>query len=73
MADPIYVNGDRLVGYEEAAAILDLDVQTLRGWVSPGKIGYFKIGRNVRFSVRELEEFIERSYVPARAASARRR
>ena len=54
-----------LLTYEEAANLLRLNTQTLRFWVSRGKIPYLKIGSTVRFSRPLLEEYINANRVEA--------
>jgi excisionase family DNA binding protein len=51
----------KLLDYEEAAELLHIAPQTLRRWVSTGRVPYHKIGKAVRFSERHLEEILERS------------
>ncbi len=48
----------RLLTYQEAADILGMKPQTLRQWVSAGKLSHVKIGSAVRFRPDQLEEFI---------------
>ncbi len=50
-----------LLTYAEAAEILGVKAQTMRNWVSKGKISYVKIGRSVRFRRDQLNDFIEQS------------
>ena len=54
-----------LLTYEEAANLLRLNTQTLRFWVSKGKIPYLKIGSTVRFSKPLLEEYINANRIEA--------
>ncbi len=50
-----------LLTYDDAADILGIKAQTLRGWVCHGKISYVKIGSSVRFKREQLDDFIEQS------------
>lgn len=50
-----------LLTYDDAADILGIKTQTLRGWVCQGRISYVKIGSAVRFKREQLDEFIEQS------------
>lgn len=52
-------NRDGLMRIEEAAEYLGFAKQTLRNWVSDGRIPYVKIGRSVRFRRSELDEWVE--------------
>ena len=56
----------RLLDYGEAAAFLGMAESTLRKRVSRREIGYTKLGRLVRFRVRDdLEAYLEANAVPA--------
>ena len=55
----------KLLTCKEAAEILGLKTQTVRMWVSAKKIPYIKIGSSVRFTLEQIEEFIENSQVRA--------
>ena len=50
---------DKMYSYPEAAARLGIALSTLRTWVSDGRIGYFKLGRTVRFSEAHLAAALE--------------
>ena len=52
-----------LLTYDEVADLLRLNRQTLRQWVSDGKLPYLKIGSSVRFTVEMVERFITASKV----------
>lgn len=54
-----------LLTYGESAKLLRLNIQTLRLWVSKGKIPYLKIGSTVRFSKPLLEEYINANRIEA--------
>lgn len=51
--------------YESAAERLRLKPQTLRNWVSAGKIEHYKIGGAVRFSDEQLDNILKNSRVEA--------
>jgi excisionase family DNA binding protein len=51
---------NRLLTIAEAAALLGVKAQTLYLWVSQKKISHRKIGRLVRFTESDLEEFVGR-------------
>jgi excisionase family DNA binding protein len=51
---------NRLLTIAEAAIVLGVKPQTLYLWVSLRRIPYRKIGRLVRFTESDLEEFISR-------------
>ena len=48
----------RFIGIEELATFLNIAKGTLYGWVYLRKIPYFKIGRLVKFNLREVEEWL---------------
>lgn len=57
----------RLVKSREAAAILGISESGLAKWRMEGKgPRYYKIGKLISYSVRDLEEFMERSIVEPR-------
>ncbi len=51
---------NRLLTIAEAAALLGVKTQTLYLWVSQRRIPHRKIGRLVRFTESDLEEFVGR-------------
>jgi excisionase family DNA binding protein len=51
---------NRLLTITEAAALLGVKAQTLYLWVSQKRIPHRKIGRLVRFTESDLEEFVGR-------------
>ncbi len=56
---PVEIEGALLVDAETASRMLGVAVQTLARWRTEGRAPRFaKIGRAVRYSRRELEEFI---------------
>lgn len=48
-----------LLSYADAAERLGIAKQTLKQWVSAGKISFYKVGRYTRFSPTDLEAFLE--------------
>jgi len=54
-----------LLDVEEAAAFLHVKVATVRAWVLNGKVTYVKLGRRIFLRRQDLQEFVERSVVPA--------
>lgn len=55
-----------LVDVQQAAQILSVSVSTLYGWVWQRRIAFVKLGRAVRFDIRDLQEFIRQSRVQPR-------
>jgi len=51
---------NRLLTIAEAAALLQIKTQTLYLWVSQKRVPHRKIGRLVRFTESDLEEFVGR-------------
>jgi excisionase family DNA binding protein len=49
----------RLLTTEEAAQYLAISASTLYGWVWQRRIPFVKIGRALRFDLRDLEAFVE--------------
>ena len=47
------------VGNEEAAAYLGCTPSTLRTWVSKRRVPHCRVGRLVRFRIRDLENFLD--------------
>ena len=55
-----------LIGYEEAARLLGMPVNTLYGWVHERRLPHVRLGpRLVRFSRRALAAWIEERVVQA--------
>ena len=53
----------RFIGINECSQYLDISVNTLYSWVNMKKITYCKMGRLVRFDLRELEIWIQKREV----------
>lgn len=49
----------RLITVQEAARYLAVSVSTLYGWVWQRRIPFVKMGRALRFDVRDLERFVD--------------
>lgn len=49
---------NKLYKYKEAAQYLGLKENTVRIWVSQGKIPHYKVGNLVRFSQEQLDSVI---------------
>lgn len=45
----------------EAAKILKVSLKTLSNWRERGLISFFQVGSNVRFSKKQIEEFVEKN------------
>lgn len=54
------LQGIRLLTVPEAAALLGVKTQTLYLWVSARRVPHRKIGRLVRFTEADLEEFVNK-------------
>lgn len=52
---------ERLLTIDEAAKVLAIKVSTLRAAILRRQISYVKVGRLVRFKLKDLEQFIERN------------
>jgi len=53
----------RYIGPEELAEYLDFKIDTIYSWVWQRKIPYFKMGRCIRFDLREIDKWAERCRV----------
>lgn len=61
-----------LLTYAEAAEYLGIAEQTLRHWVSSGRVTFYKVGRYTRFSPADLDTFLEANRHPAVGQGGRR-
>ena len=52
---------------DEAAAYLGTTPDTLRVWVSKRKVPFVRVGRLVRFRKKDLDQWLEKNFVPAEA------
>ena len=50
---------ENLVGPKEIAEYLDVSINTIYSWVHMRKIPFFKMGRLVKFDLREIENWKE--------------
>lgn len=50
----------------EAADRLNVSVHTIRAWIRERRIGHTRLGRCVRITEAQLNEFVERGWVPAK-------
>ena len=58
-------SGRHFLGTEEFAEYLGLPINTLRSWVWMRKIPYIKLGKIVKFDLRDIDEWIrERKVEP---------
>lgn len=51
--------GRRFLGVKELAEYLGIPINTLRSWVWLRKIPYVKLGKIVKFDLRDIEEWIK--------------
>lgn len=61
-----------LLNYSAAAERLGIAKQTLRQWVSSGRITFYKVGRYTRFSPADLDAFLEAHRHPVIGEGGRR-
>jgi len=59
-----YIN-KRFIGPEGLAEYLDIRLNTVRSWVWQKKIPYVKMGRLVKFDLREVDEWLKDRHVKA--------
>ena len=57
-------NSAGLLTPEQVAEMLQVKLNTLYSWTHQRKIPHLKVGRLVRFSRRDLEQWIERQRKP---------
>jgi excisionase family DNA binding protein len=50
---------NHLLNVQQAAYFLAVSVSTLYGWVWQRRVPFIKIGRALRFDIRDLETFVE--------------
>jgi excisionase family DNA binding protein len=60
-----------LVGLAQAAKELSVSIHGLRRWVAERKIPVVRLGRRVLIKRKDLDEFIEKNWVPAREEDSR--
>lgn len=54
---------ENLVGPKEIAEYLDVSINTIYSWVNMRKIPFFKMGRLVKFDLKEIDNWKERRKV----------
>jgi excisionase family DNA binding protein len=59
------MSANRLLTLREAALRTGHRESTWRAWVLHRRVPYFKLGRSVRVSERDLEKLIEEARIPA--------
>ena len=67
MRDDIVADPDEKLSLVKAAPVLGVSPFTLRTWVRERKIPYYKCGRRLVFSRSDLDGFLARVRVQARA------
>lgn len=66
MIDTAKYRDDELVTLREAAAILNVSDSTVTRYREDGKFPYYKFSkRNIKYCVKDLREFRNKSFVPA--------
>lgn len=55
----------RVIGVDDAAAYLSVPVRFIRRLVAEKRIRYYKVGKYVRFEIRDLDAFIEENLMEA--------
>jgi excisionase family DNA binding protein len=55
----------RVIGVDDAAAYLSVPVRFIRRLVAEKRIRYYKVGKYVRFDLRDLDAFIEENLMEA--------
>ena len=53
------VESERLIGLEEVAAHLDVSKDTIRVWIKKGTIPFKKVGRQYKFRLSEVDEWVD--------------
>ena len=56
----------RFIGTEEMAEYMDLSINTIYSWVYSRKIPFFKMGRLVKFDLKEIDNWMTNMRVGAR-------
>jgi len=57
---------NKLLSITEMAEYLGIRVSTLYSWVSQKRIPYIKLGRLVRFDLREIDKWLENKTIKER-------
>ena len=45
---------------EQVAEMFGVTIHAVRKWRAAGKISYFRVGRTIRFTASDVQDFIER-------------
>ncbi len=53
------LESEHLIGLEEIAAHLDVSKDTIRVWIKKGTIPYKKVGRQYKFRLSEVNEWVD--------------
>lgn len=53
------LENEHLIGLEEIAAHLDVSKDTIRVWIRKGTIPYKKVGRQYKFRLSEVNEWVD--------------
>lgn len=53
------LENERLIGLEEVATHLDVSKDTIRVWIKKGTIPYKKVGRQYKFRLSEVNEWVD--------------
>ena len=61
MADIITTNSEleRWSSLDEVSKHLDVSKDTIRGWIKKGAIPHYKVGRQYKFKMSEVDSWIE--------------
>lgn len=57
---------DKLLTVSEIAETLGVAARTIRDWAQAQKIGYYKVGKELRFTKKDLDIFMASRRVEAR-------
>ena len=60
---------EKMLSIEEVSRILDVKVSTIRAWCFSKKIPFFKVGRLVKFSEKQIIEWLNKRQVLPRDGS----
>lgn len=55
-----------MVSIDEISNYLDVEVSTVYAWVHTRQIPYYKIGRLVKFKLKEIEQWVDEKRVGIR-------
>jgi excisionase family DNA binding protein len=63
---------EKLLSFDEAAAITGIKVPTWRAWVARRKVPVVRLGRRLKLRESDLQKLIESSLIPAAPERASR-